>query len=487
MAEALLRKFRPTASNPWDYAKAAHLLNRAGFGGRPEEIDRLVRVGVEAAVNELVDFETIPDTPMIIDFSEIYALLEEAQRARQAGADERTRIAIAQRLQRANFQKLQETRESWVSRMIQTKRPLQEKMVFFWHGHLVSGYPEVTFAEHLYIQNELFRRMALGNYKELILAIARDPAMLTYLDNHLNRKGKPNENFGRALLEMFTMGIGNYTEQDVKEDARAFTGWAFRGTEFFFNRAQHDDGVKTFLGVSGNFDGTDNIDIIFQQPATARWLPFKLFEFFAYLRPEERVIDDLAVWFKATNFSVRAVVRRILESELFYSPQAIRAQVKSPVHLVVGSIRLLDGEQAPVRPLLAAMDQMGQALLFPPNVGGWPKGESWITTATILVRYNFSGLLMTGRMPGLPRRAGAQALDATRFVTGRPETAGEVLEQLTRRLLHRSLDGRRQFGLLRTVGANRPTDPFLLDGPASAERLRTLTHMIMSMPEYQLA
>ena len=486
MAEPSLRKYQPTSSNPWDHTKAAHLLNRAGFGGKPDEIQRLVRMGFQAALNEIVEYESVPDTPLSIDFSDVYALLEEAQRARQAGADERTRVAIAQRTQRANLQKLQELRESWVSRMIQAKRPLQEKMVYFWHGHLVSGYPEVTFAEHLYIQNELFRRMAFPNYKEMILAIARDPAMLTYLDNRLNRKARPNENFGRALLEMFTLGIGNYTEQDVKANARAFTGWTFRGNEFFFDRAQHDDAVKTFLGVTGNLDGTDNIDIIFQQSATARWLPLKLFEFFAYLRPEERIIDDLAGVFKVTNFSVKPVVRRILESELFYSPGTIRAKVKSPVELVVGSVRLLDGEQAPVRPLLATMDLMGQALLYPPNVGGWPKGEGWITTATILMRYNFSGLLMTGRMPGLPRRVGAQGLDATRFVTGTPRTAGEVVEQLTQRLLHRSLGGRRQFGLLRTLGANRPTDPFVTDGQGSTERLRTLTHMIMSMPEYQL-
>ncbi len=486
MAEPSLRKYQPTRSDPWDHDKAAHLLNRAGFGGKPDEIERFVRIGFEAAVTEIVEFETIPDTPMTIDFSEIYALLEEAQRLRQAGADERTRFAIVQRIQRANLQKLQELRESWVSRMIQTKRPLQEKMVYFWHGHLVSGWPEVQNAEHLHIQNELFRRMALGNYKEMILAIARDPAMLTYLDNRLNRKGRPNENFGRALLEMFTLGIGNYTEQDVKANARAFTGWTFRGNEFFFDRAQHDDGVKTFLGVTGNHDGTDHIDIIFQQPATARWLPIKLFEFFAYLRPEERVIDDLAGLFKVTNFSVKPLVRRILESRLFYSPRAIRAQVKSPVQLVVGAVRSLEGEQVPIRPLLAAMDLMGQALLYPPNVGGWPKGDSWITTATILMRYNFSGLLMTGRMPGLPRRAGAQGLDATRFVTGTPKTVGEVVEQLTQRLLHRSLDGRRQFGLLRTLGANRPTDRFVMDGRGSTERLRTLTHMVMSMPEYQM-
>lgn len=487
MPDPSLRKYQPTTADPWDYTKAAHLLNRAGFGGKPAEIERLVQIGFEAAVNEVVDYETVPDAFPAIDFSEIHALVEEAQRMRQAGAEERARFAINNRIQQTNRQKLQELRETWVTKMIQTRRPLQEKMVLFWHGHLVSGWPEVQNAEHLTIQNELFRRMALGNYKELILAIVRDPAMLTYTENFQNRKGKPNENLGRNLMEMFTTGIGNYTEEDVKENARALTGWTWRGNEFFFNRAQHDDGIKTFMGVTGNLDAPDTIDITFRQPATARFLPRKLFEFFVYLRPEERIVDDLAGVFKVTNFSVKPVVRRILQSELFYSPRTIRALVKSPVQLIVGAVRQLDGDQTPVRALVAAMDLMGQALLYPPNIGGWPKGEGWITTATVLMRYNFSGLLMTGRMPGLPRRTGAPGLDAARFVSGTPGTAADVVGQLTQRFLYKSLDGRRQFGLLRTLGANRPTDRFVPDGPQAAERLRTLAHMIMSMPEYQVS
>ncbi|MGH2371878.1 MAG: DUF1800 family protein, partial [bacterium] len=239
MPDPSLRKYQPTPADPWDYTKAAHLLNRAGFGGKPAEIDRLVQIGFQAAVNEVVDYETVPDAFPAIDFSEIYALVEESLRLRQAGAEERARFAINNRVQQANRQKLQELRETWVTRMIQTRRPLQEKMALFWHGHLVSGWPEVQNAEHLTIQNELFRRMALGNYKDLILAMVRDPAMLTYTENFQNRKGKPNENLGRNLMEMFTTGIGNYTEEDVKENARALTGWTWRGNEFFFNRAQH--------------------------------------------------------------------------------------------------------------------------------------------------------------------------------------------------------------------------------------------------------
>lgn len=319
MAEALLRKYRPTASNPWDYAKAAHLLNRAGFGGRPEEVERLVTLGPEGAVDELLNYDRIPEEVTAVDFSALYQLYEEAVRLAQSGADQNTRFALQVRINRALQEKFQEVRAWWVARMLQTKRPLQEKMVFFWHGLLVSGFPEAYNPPFLYMQNELFRRMVLGNFKELILEISKDPAMLVYLDNRSNRKGRPNENYARELLELFTMGIGNYTEQDIKEAARAFTGWTLRGTEFFFNRAQHDEGQKTFLGKAGNLDGGDIINIIFEHPAAARWLPRKLFEFFVYLRPDEAIVEDLGRLFTRTLFDVKAVVQTLLESQAWKS------------------------------------------------------------------------------------------------------------------------------------------------------------------------
>src|SRR3989304_3684355 len=220
MAEASLRKFRPTASAPWDYAKAAHLLSRAGFGGPPDEIQRLVSLGFDAAVDELLNYERAPDLPGEVDFSELRQAYVGAFALRQGGADEQTRRTQQNRINRLQREKLQEVREWWMARMVATKRPLQEKMVLFWHGLLVSGFPDVRSPEFLYLQNHLFRRMGLGHFKPLILEISKDPAMLTHLENNSNRKGRPNENYARELMELFTMGIGNYISHDSLENTR---------------------------------------------------------------------------------------------------------------------------------------------------------------------------------------------------------------------------------------------------------------------------
>ena len=502
MAEPSLRKFRPSAQNPWNRVKAAHLLNRAGFGGTPEEVARLASMPFEAALNEIFNYESIQDVAFPeIDFLPIREMYAALLRLRGARADEHTIREAVRELQRANARKFQEIRAVWIQRMIQTKRPLLEKMALFWHGHLVSGIPEVRVAEHMAMELDVFRHTATGNFKELILAISGGPAMLAYLDNDSNRKGKPNENYARELMELFTMGIGNYTEQDVKEAARAFTGWTFVGNGFVFRRSQHDDGPKTFLGRTGNFDGTDIIGIIFEQPATARFLPHKLFEFFAYQGPEEPVVEDLAGVFTRTNFDVKSVLRTIFQSELFYSERTMRSQIKSPVQLVVSAVRALGpgsprpdsgqagqamGADVPELALARAMDLMGQSLLYPPNVGGWPRGKGWINTATILVRYNFSNLLLQGAIPGVGGRRQNPARVDHLIDAGKVKTAGDVIDQLVDRFIQAPLDGRRRWALLRALGTNREDTPFAIDGAQTQERLRSAIHLIMSMPEYQL-
>lgn len=486
MAEASLRRFQPSASSPWDRVKAAHLLSRAGFGGAPEEISRLAAMRFEAAVDDLLNYEQVQDgTFPEVDYSGVREMYAALLRLRAARADERTLRELTNQINRANLLKFQELRENWIRRMIQTRRPLQEKMVLFWHGHLVSGFPDTRVAEHMGMQIDLFRRMATGNFKELILAISRDPAMLSYLDNNSNRKGRPNENYARELMELFTMGVGNYTEQDVKEAARAFTGWTFVGQSFVFQRNQHDDGMKTFLGRKGALDGTDIIDIIFEQPATSRFLPRKLWEFFAYQGPEDSLLDELGATFRRSNWEVKPLLRAIFQSETFYSERAIRSLVKSPAQLVVGTMRLT-GADLPDAALARAMDLMGHTLLYPPNVGGFPKGQRWINTATILVRYNFGGLLVNGAMPGIGRqRQGGTRVDGL-LDPSKVRTAGDAVDQLVDRFIQSPLDGRRKWSLLRALGTNREDTPWRLDGARSQEQLRSAVHLILSMPEYQL-
>ncbi|MDR7537833.1 MAG: DUF1800 domain-containing protein [Armatimonadota bacterium] len=484
-----IARYLPSPSDPWDRAKAAHLLNRAGFGGRPEEVDRVVRMGMEAAVDELIDFERVPESFPPPDFSSLRRLWDSLASLVRVGASERQRFEARALAQRADNEKLQELREWWVARMIQTGRPLQEKMVLFWHGLLVSGRPDARLTENLYRQNELFRRYALGNFKELILAICRDPAMLEYLDNESNRKGRPNENFARELMELFTMGVGHYTEQDVKEAARAFTGWTRRGFEFFFDAQAHDDGLKTLLGRTGNLDGGDVVEIIFAQPAAARYLPRRLFEYLAYPRPEDDLVEGLAAIFRHHHFEVAPLLRAILTSRAFYSPRAMRTQVKSPVQLVVGTARLLGLDGIPLAQLCRAMDLMGQALFYPPNVGGWPSGESWITTATILIRYNFSGLVLTDGMPGVARRPAVRPPlppEVLKAATG-VATAGEVINHLATMLNVAAADGQRKTAYLRALGAASPQASFTLASAESEARLRSALHLMMCSPDFQVA
>ncbi len=487
MSAHTLAKFVPTASDPWDRAKAAHLLNRAGFGGRPDEIDRVARLGLDVAVDELIDSGRFPENFSPPDYTSVRAAWEAYARLIQMRAPERERFEANVAAQRADNQKFIETREWWVTRMIQTLRPLQEKMVLFWHGLLVSGRPEVRQTELLLIQNELFRRNALGNFKDLILAISKDPAMLGYLDNNLNRKGRPNENYARELLELFTLGIGNYTEQDIKEAARAFTGWTYRNFQFYFDARQHDDGSKTFLGRTGNHDGGDIINIIFEQPAAARWVPRRLFEYFGYLRPEDSLVDEMADLFRRRNFEVGPLVRAILSSGAFYSPKAMRTQVKSPAQLVVGTARLLEPDAAPILALVRAMDLMGQALFIPPDVGGWPRGEGWITTSTVLHRYNFSGLVLTGGMPGVGRRQPNRTVPvgAQKLLDG-AGTAGEVVNRLVTAMAAGALADDRKNALMRALGAASAQAPYARDGAATDAKLRSALHLLMSSPEYQM-
>lgn len=485
MAEVSLRKFQPTAANPWNRVKAAHLLNRAGFAGTPEQITRLASMRFEAAVDELLNYEQTPEADFPeVDFSGLREMYAALLRLRQGRADQRTLRELINQINRLNTLKFQELRANWIGRMIRSVRPLLEKMVLFWHGFLVSGFPDTPVAEHMAIQLALFRRMATGNFKELLRAVSRDPAMLSYLDNNSNRKGRPNENYARELLELFTLGIGNYTEQDIKEAARAFTGWTVAGNDFVFLRDRHDDGLKTFLGRTGNWDGGDIIDIIFEQPAAARFLPRRLWEFFAYLGPEESLVEELSGVFRRSNWEIKPVLRAIFQSEAFYSEKGLRAQIKSPAQLVVGAVRLT-GAEIPELGLARAMDLMGQVLLYPPNVGGWPKGQGWVNTATMLVRYNFSNLLVSGTMPGVGRQRPTAARVDHLIDPSRVRTAGDVIDQLVDRFIQAPLDGRRRWGLLRAFGTNREDTPIVLD-PRGQEQLRSAVHLIMSMPEFQL-
>ncbi|MGH8104623.1 MAG: DUF1800 domain-containing protein, partial [bacterium] len=402
-----LKAYTPTASQPWDPAKAAHLLNRAGFGGTPDEIDRLVKAGYDRALDDIVNYEKWEDNYAPVDFQPLLDAYNEVRGQRfnflgNGKANDNPEVRRLQQVaQRIRREKTEESIRWWYNRMVTTKRPLQEKMVLFWHGHLTSSIEDVENPIAMYNQNEFFRQNTLGKFRDILIGISKDPAMLRYLDNNTNRKEHPNENYARELLELFSMGVGHYTDFDVKEAARAFTGWSFRGNDYAFNEGQHDYDEKTFLGHKGNFDGSDIIDIVLEQPPTADFMARKLLKFFAFSQPDPDMIQQGADILRKNDYEFRPLIRALLQSQAFYSDASYRSQVKSPVQLVVGALRQLNlgMTDGPVVPAAAGL--MGQMAWAPPNVKGWDGGLSWINTSTLLIRYNFMNFLVAGQLPGL--------------------------------------------------------------------------------------
>lgn len=396
----------------WGYDLAGHLLERAGFGGTPQEIQALADTSVAEAIDHVVNYEAI-DASVLEDFDESSVWdpgmdpfpPSRAEAVRTARADGRALgmdvlpPGSTRRLQpvvdkffyglRANALETRRVALWWAGRMVATPRPLEEKMTLFWHGHFATSETKVRDYRKLLLQNRTLREHATGNFRELLLAVMRDPAMLVYLDNGQNIKDHPNENFGRELLELFTMGVGNYTEDDIREASRAFTGWTNDALEFRFDRDKHDDGPKEFLGQRGAFDGDDIVEIILAQPVTAEFVASKVYRFFVREDPSATTITGLASVFREADYELKPLLRAIFLSRDFYSAPSVATQVKSPVQLHVSTYRKLGLSRAPTIPDFNAQTRrLGQALLYPPNVAGWSGGRTWITPATLLERGN---------------------------------------------------------------------------------------------------
>jgi uncharacterized protein (DUF1800 family) len=414
-------------------ARVAHLLRRAGFGPTEQELHEYTRLGFDGAVSRLLDYESVPEMPDRV-------------------APEDVGLQVW-----------------WLDKMVHTSRPLQEKLTLFWHGHLTSALKKVKDPNLMLAQNQLLRANALGSFGDLLKAISRDGAMIRWLDLQTNRAGAPNENYGRELMELFTLGVGNYTEDDVKEVARAFTGWgATPDGQFVFRRMQHDFGTKTILGQTGSFDGDDVSNMLAAQPAAARFISGKLFSFFAFPSPEPAVVDRLAGIYSASNGSIRAVVEAILRSPEFSSDRAYRGLIKSPTELVVGALRTLGAEQVPPQ-TVQVMRLLGQELFDPPNVAGWFGNRSWINAATLLTRFNVLGTLVT--QIGGPVVGGQPV--AT-LLGGANDSASRV-----QRVLDLLLDGDASPDEQAALTA-------FADQARGPEQVRGLFRLAMALPAYQL-
>jgi hypothetical protein len=282
--------------------------------------------------------------------------------------------------------------ETWLAdRMLETRRPLQEKLVLFWHGHFATGNDKVRDYRKMLGQFETLREHANGNLRDLLIGVGKDPAMLIYLDNRQNYKGHPNENFAREVMELFSLGVGNYTESDIKEAARAFTGWNLdnQGVNYLYRPNLHDEGEKTVLGRSGKFKGEDVVDILLEQPACARFIARKLYRFFVREDLTKELEEQLASALRGNKYAIAPFLEQVFLSRDFYSPASYATQIKSPAQLVISTYKKLGLKDAPTYPKFSAITGgLGQEIFYPPNVKGWDGGKTWINPATIFQRQN---------------------------------------------------------------------------------------------------
>ena len=396
------------------YAQARHLLFRAGFGGTDRQIRELAAMGPRRAVEHLVEYHDIPCEPDAADAfdRDIISPLSDRERralyrARLRGdEDTLARFRVRrQRAQQADRRQIVEIQRWWITRMIRTPRPLEEKMTLFWHGHFATSYRVVEDSYHMYQQNRMLREHATGHLGDLILGILRDPAMLRSLNNNRNRKRSPNENLARELLELFSLGEGRYTERDIKETARVLTGFTYEDDDFRFNRDAHDNGVKRVLGARGNLGAVDLVNAILRRRACAEFIATKLYRFFVRdipMDPREtdavtrRAVLGIADMLRRANYRIGPVLGELFLSRHFYDPANTGTMIKSPADLLVGAVRSLG---VPVRDLGTAADAMklmGQQLFVPPSVKGWDGGRSWINTSTLFIRQNLLVYMLTG-------------------------------------------------------------------------------------------
>lgn len=433
-----------------------HLLRRAGFGTTLQEQRYYRDLGFERSLNELLNPESVNDDALD-------KLLDD---------------------QNFDFTDLADLKRWWIYRMMFSKRPLQEKLSLFWHGHFAtSNNGKVNNPYLMYQQNLLFRNLGMGRFDELLLAVSKDPAMIIWLDNKDNRKAKPNENYAREVMELFTMGIGNYSEQDVKEAARAFTGWA-APSGFYFNKKQHDFGQKSFLGQSGNFGGEDIVRILSARPETARYLANKLITFFCMDNPEDAFVQRIADSYIKNKQNIRSTLLDLFSSNEFRSSRSYHAKIKSPAEFVIGTMKLLHVEKLD-GDLPSVMARMGQNLFEPPNVKGWDGGMAWIATDTLMERFNFANRISTQKFDAKEGYINPEVL-AKQFGS---KNAKDMVDYFLARLVDEDVPANARKKLLEYVSTGIDGNELttLPDAKTLDIKMRGLLHLIMTLPSYQLA
>ncbi len=492
---------QPLADRDFGVAEARHLLRRAGFGGTTAEARQLASLGVTAAVDRLLDFppelgDALPEPPVDPD---VIRPLNEAERTRLAEArrsgDER-RLAMARRIfierRRDDRVMVEQLRRWWLGLMFETAHPAREKLALLWHGHFATRHREVRDAYLMYRQNAMFRAHAAGRFADLALGIVRDPAMLKFLNNERNVARRPNENLARELMELFTLGEGRYSEKDIREGARALTGYHVADNDFVFRPRVHDDGTKQILGQRGAFDGDAFVRLLLRRRECPKFIAWKLYRHLAADLPDapqdappwaRAVIAALARLLVRHDYAVRPVLATLLRSRHFYDPSLVGNKIKSPAELVVGTVRVLNTPTRRMRAVGEAMRGMGQVLFDPPSVAGWDGGRAWISTSTLFVRQNLTTYLISGKHPS--RRGWSRdelGYDPMALLAELPDGAAASPDAVVDHLVDLLI------GEHVTPARREPLVAFLRqrDKGVTPDAVIALLLLITAMPEYQL-
>ncbi len=504
--------WEPTAQDPWSRKWAGHLYRRAAFGATLDELRAAEKLGHKATLDKL--FQGDPAAEKYYDDKTGSFMFF----GRHAASTYKPPMPFqpAQPFLLPGW---------WLYCMIYTGHPLREKMTLFWHNHFATSIAKVGSGTLMFEQNKLLRTHALGKFGPFLLAMSKDPAMLRWLDSNSNIKSHPNENYAREVMELFSLGVGHYTEHDIREAARAFTGWHMDGEKFEFNAQEHDYGSKTVLGRTGKLDGSDIIDVLLEQPACAEFLVRKLYAFLISetQSPSPAFLEPLCEQLRRSDYDIGLLVRTMLSSRHFFSDYAFRQRIKSPAEFVVGAVRAVadfkdPNLNIPPQALATKLDTMGQALFAPPNVKGWPGAQAWLNTSTILARENFGQALAMGTLwgnairgtallsqieieraeaeaaaqaaSGKPPQRPAQpeesppppALDPAQVVRQeKPKTPEEIVDLLLDIYLPGGVRPGARAKLVAFFEQGKP------EGRALERRFREAVHAVLCMPEYQLA
>jgi uncharacterized protein (DUF1800 family) len=451
--------YQATAQEPWDLKKVGHLYRRAAFGASWTELQEALQAGPEAAVTRLLEGGPGAE-PFDHDTAERLPSIARGNNGAQA-------------------------RAWWLYRMLYTPHPLREKLTLFWHNHFATSNNKVNNAGFMLGQYRLMYRHALGNFRGLLQEMSKDPAMLVWLDARDSKKGNPNENYARELMELFSLGIGHYTEKDIREAARAFTGWEIQGDAAAFNPNQHDDGDKTVLAQTGKWQGSDIVRICLEQPSAPYFIAGKLYRFLVSetVPPTPELLAPLAEQFRASDYDFGGLVRTVLRSSLFFAGAVYRTRIKAPVDFALGIVRGLEGRIGSTA-LAAALESLGQNLFFPPSVKGWDGGPAWLNGQTLLFRQNLALALTSTEDPRFGRRTDPAEL-LRKYGQKSDE---ESVDFFLRLFLQGDVPPASRSKLLEYERhARQERMPvYWTAQDAGDHRVRTLCHLVLTSPEFQL-